>query len=117
MDDWAKKIDVIRKRTGATYKKAAAILDKADGDLEKAVCCLKDKDLFPTLARIVKRGNASRIIVRDDEKVVLNVPVTAGFIGAVMAPGLAFLGGMALLASSMTLEVERPSGVSGEKDT
>ncbi len=53
-------------------------------------------------------GNVTRIVVRDEQgKILLEVPATAGLIGAVLAPWLAALGAIAALATQCTISVER----------
>ncbi len=53
-------------------------------------------------------GNVRRIIVRDEEgKLLLELPVTAGLIGAVLAPWLAAAGAIAALVTRCTVSVER----------
>lgn len=50
----------------------------------------------------------TRIIVKDMKgKVLLEIPVTLGVIGAVIAPWLAALGVIAALATNCTIVVER----------
>ena len=57
---------------------------------------------------LLHEGNVTQIIVRDEEgKLLLELPVTAGLIGVVLAPWLAALGTIAALATRCTLSVER----------
>lgn len=121
MDATFEKIDAIRKRTHATYRIAKEALEQAGGSVNAAVASILDgrsatevlrvggEDLLKVLATIVRRGNASRIIVKNGDFVVADIPVTVGVASAVMAPWLTLLATMALLVSSWTLEVERPA--------
>jgi len=64
------------------------------------------------LVRIVKElfheGNIRRIIIKDEQgNRLLDIPVTIGIIGAVIAPWLAALGAIAAIASKCTIEVIR----------
>ena len=36
------------------------------------------------IKELVSKGNVSRVVVRKDEKVILNIPVTVGVVGAVV---------------------------------
>jgi hypothetical protein len=50
----------------------------------------------------------TRIIVRDQEgRILVEVPATAGLIGAILAPWLAALGAVAALVTECTIAVER----------
>jgi len=57
---------------------------------------------------IIKEGNARRIIIKNEKgKVVAEFPLTAGAVGALIAPVLAALGAIAALLTKCTLVVER----------
>ena len=98
MEATLEKIDVIRKRTHATYRQAREALETCHGDVPAAVRSLRHprrstevlavagEDLLRTLATLIRRGNASRIIVKSGDSVVVDIPVTLGVAGAVLAP-------------------------------
>lgn len=114
------KIDEIRKRTNVTYETAKEALESASGDVveaiveiersmaEREIIKVKGPDLVRTVSSIIRRGNASRIIVRSEDYVVADIPVTIGVVATVLAPWLALLSTMALLVSTWTIEIERP---------
>ena len=57
---------------------------------------------------LLHEGNVRKIIVRDEEgKLLLELPVTAGLIGAVLAPWLAAAGAIAALVTRCTITVQR----------
>ena len=56
---------------------------------------------------LLRRANVTKIRVKQDERTILELPVTAGVVGAVVAPELAILGAMAALITKCTVEVER----------
>jgi hypothetical protein len=59
---------------------------------------------------LVHEGNVSKITVRDESgKSLLEIPVTAGVVGVLLAPWLAAAGAIAALATKCTIEVERKS--------
>jgi len=65
-------------------------------------------DLVKKVKGLMHEGNVTRIVVRDEQgKILLEVPATAGVIGAVLAPWLAALGAIAALATQCTISVER----------
>jgi hypothetical protein len=57
---------------------------------------------------LLHEGNVTRIIVKDEKgKVLLEIPVTVGVIGVILAPWLAALGVITALATNCTVVVER----------
>jgi len=65
-------------------------------------------ELVKKVKDLVHEGNVTKIIVRDEQgNLLLELPVTAGLIGAVMAPWLAALGAMAALVTRCNVTVER----------
>jgi hypothetical protein len=64
-------------------------------------------DLLGRLKNILHEGNVRRIVVRQGARSVAEFPLTAGVVGAVIAPVLAAVGAIAALLSDCTIEVER----------
>ena len=57
---------------------------------------------------IINEANVTKIIVEDDKgKTILEVPVTAGLIGVLLAPWLAALGAVAAIATRCKIRVEK----------
>lgn len=64
--------------------------------------------LLETVKRIVREGNARRIVIRNDEdRVLLEFPLTAGVVGAALLPVWAAVGAVAALVGNCSIEVER----------
>lgn len=60
------------------------------------------------LKEIIRQGNVRRIVVRNAEgKTILDVPIAAGVVGAWLLPFWAAIGGIAALAASYTIVIER----------
>lgn len=69
---------------------------------------VKGEDLLRKIREIIEEGNVNRIIIKDDAgKIYLEIPVTLGVIGALIAPVLAAVGALAALAADFTIEVIR----------
>jgi hypothetical protein len=65
-------------------------------------------DLVKTVKKLLHEGNVRRILIKDEnEKILLDLPVTIGLIGAVLAPWLAALGVIGAIATKCTIVVER----------
>ncbi len=64
--------------------------------------------LLATLKNIVREGSVRRVVVKNSAgRTVLDVPLTAGVVGAALLPFWAAVGGLAALAARYTIEVER----------
>jgi len=56
----------------------------------------------------VNEGNVRRITIQNkDGKTIVEVPLTVGVVGAVLAPPLAAIGAIAALVTDCTITVER----------
>ena len=66
--------------------------------------------LLETVKRIVREGTARRIVIRNDEdRVLLEFPLSAGVVGAALLPMWAAIGAVAALVGNCSIEVERRS--------
>lgn len=69
---------------------------------------VKGDDLLQTVKRIIKEGNARRIVIKnDDDRVLLEFPLSAGVVGAAFLPVWAAVGAVAALVTNCSIEVER----------
>lgn len=69
---------------------------------------VSSEDLVKKVKELIREGNVTRIIVRDEAgKTLLEIPATIGVVGVIIAPWLAALGAIAALASKCTIVVER----------
>jgi uncharacterized membrane protein YvbJ len=65
-------------------------------------------NLVKKVKELLHEGNVRRISIRDEEgKILLEMPVTVGVVGVILAPWLAALGAIAALATRCTITVER----------
>ena len=66
------------------------------------------EDLTRKISELFHEGNVSKIIVKDEKgKAMLEIPVTAGVVGVLLAPWLAAAGVVAAFATKCTLVVVR----------
>ena len=113
-------IELEKDRSGSTYAEAKDALEAADGSVVDAIIALeetmnkehdkvdggslKDSPLFAKLKEIVDKGNVSRILVSKGEKTIVNFPVTAGVIGALLVPWGAILGIVAAMGTQCNID-------------
>ena len=76
-------------------------------DPEPDALTVKGADILDTIKHVVHEGNVRRITVKHDGDVVAEFPLTAGVVGAALAPAVAALGAMIALLSDCTIEIHR----------
>lgn len=65
-------------------------------------------DLLAKVKQLIAEGNVRRIIIKNKEgKELIQLPLTIGVVGAVLAPMLAAVGAIAALVTECTILVER----------
>ncbi len=66
------------------------------------------EDLLKKVKAIIAEGNVRKISIRNKEgKTIVELPLTVGVVGAVLAPPLAAVGAIAALVSECSIIVER----------
>lgn len=126
------KVDKVIERTNVTYGEAKEALEKCNGDVLDAIIYIENKiqdevenfeiisetsesiDQFKSwLKDLIRKGNVSRIKIKKDEEVLVDVPVNAGIaaaaIGVILPPVLAF-GVIAAVATKITIEITMEDG-------
>lgn len=68
---------------------------------------VKGSELVDKIKEIIQLGNATRIKVKKGEKYLLDIPVTVGAVGVVLAPFVSALGVIAALVGHCSLEIDR----------
>ena len=69
---------------------------------------VKGDHLLENVKKLIKEGNVRRIIIKGkDGKTLVEIPLTVGVIGAVIAPVLAAVGAIAALVTECSITVER----------
>lgn len=114
------KIDVIRDRMNVNYEEAKKALESRNWDVVEALVMLEQEErdrkeevlvrgneLVEKIKEMARKGNVTRIRVKQDDKILVEIPVTAGVVGALLAPQLAIIGAVAALISKCTLEIEK----------
>ena len=66
------------------------------------------EELLARIKKLVHEGNIRRIIIKNkDGKTMLEIPMTFGVVGALIAPQLAAVGAIAALLTEATVVVEK----------
>ena len=123
MEITLEKIELVKDRTGVTYKEAKEALEATEGNVVDAIIRLeetvnqkkgfvgqKGEDLLAKAKEIVGRGNVSRILVKKDDEVFLNLPLNAGIVGAILAPWGILAGVVASFGFNCVIEFVKEDG-------
>jgi len=74
--------------------------------MEKSKFKVKGEELLGKIKEIIHAGNVRRIIIKNEEgKTYIEIPVTVGVVGVLLAPVWAAIGAIAALAGHFTIEV------------
>jgi hypothetical protein len=69
---------------------------------------VEGEKLITRIKELFHEGNIRRVIIKDKEgKTVMEIPVTLGVVGALIAPQLAAIGAIAALLTEATIVVEK----------
>ncbi len=100
MEITLEKIELVKDRTGVTYKEAKEALESADGNVVDAIIAIEEtidqkspkklggsgEALVAKMKEVVKKGNVSKILVTRDGETLVNIPLNVGVLGTVIAP-------------------------------
>jgi len=128
MDISLEKIDQVRDRTGVSYKEAKEALEAVDGNVVDAIILIEEKqqskwfdnitegisgtgnEILEKIKKVIKKGNVTKILLKRDDEVIMNIPITAGAVGAILSPHIAMLGVLAALATKCKIEIVKTDG-------
>ncbi|HEY4688088.1 MAG TPA: DUF4342 domain-containing protein [Anaerolineae bacterium] len=68
---------------------------------------ISGEKLLTEIKRLVNEGNIRRIIIKQGDKTLIEVPLTLGVIGIALAPVWAAIGAIAALVTECTIVVEK----------
>lgn len=68
---------------------------------------LQGGELLEKLKQVIHEGNARRVVIKQGDRIVAEFPLTAGVVGALLAPVLASIGALLALLKECSIEVER----------
>ena len=124
------KIDIIKERTGVSYTDAKEALEQCDGDVVNALIYIEAKqkkapmfnmeEMYTTkdeflswIKDLVKKGNVTRIKIRKDDTVVIDIPVNAGIAAGIVGlifPALIGIGLLTAVLTKVTIEITMADG-------
>lgn len=124
MEITLEKIELVKDRTGISYKEAKEALEKADGSVVDAIIAIEEgidagtrasigdqgAVLFGKIKDLVKKGNVSKIQVKKGGETLINVPVNVGVVGVLVTPIAMIVAVAAAFGFRCVIEVIRDDG-------
>jgi hypothetical protein len=131
MEITLENIDLIRERTGISYREAKEALERNDGNIIDTLIELEDKNKSSTkwteefsvrsaevvdkVKELIREGNVNKIRIKHEGRVLAEIPVALGAIGAVVLPQLAAVGVLVAVFKRCTIEVVRNDSENAEQ--
>ena len=125
MEITLEKIELVKDRTGVTYKEAKEALEKVNGNVVDAIILLENEvdeasssqkigargeHIIARIKEVIKRGNIARIVVKRNDELILNIPLNLGVLGVVIAPWGMLIGVLAAFSFKCQIELVTDSG-------
>jgi gas vesicle protein len=124
MEITLEQIELVKDRTGVSYREAKEALEASDGNVVDAIIAIEDEinaktsvkmseqaeKVVAQIKEFIRKGNVSRIVIKKDEETILNLPVTVGVIGTVLAPWLTVIGSIVALGSKHSIVLIKDDG-------
>ncbi len=116
------KIELVKDRTGVSYREAKEALEKTQGNVVDAIVDIEDginanikkdskvNELVADVKEAVRKGNVAKIVIKKGEDVVLNLPVNVGLIGTVLFPWAMLAGVIAAFGTKCSIELFKENG-------
>jgi len=70
-------------------------------------CKAEGANMLDRLKELIREGNVRRVVIQQQGRTVAEFPLTAGVVGAVLAPVLAAIGALVALLNDCSIQVER----------
>lgn len=124
MEITLEKIELVKDRTGVTYKEAKEALEACEGSVVDAIIAIEESvdvkkggkinefadDTIGKVKELIRKGNVSKICVKRDNEVLVNIPVSVGIVGAVVAPWGVLAAAIATFGFKCRVEVVTDDG-------
>lgn len=70
--------------------------------------------LLEKLRALLHEGNIRRVVIKQQGRTIAEFPLTAGVVGAVLAPVLAAIGALVAMMKDCTIDVERATDAAAD---
>ncbi len=79
---------------------------------------VKGDELLGRIRELIREGNVRRVTIKNsDGRIMLEIPLTIGVVGALIAPVAAAIGAVAALVTECTVTITREDGSTESDET
>lgn len=123
MEITLEKIELVKDRTGVSYKEAKEALEKTEGNVVDAIILIEDtidqgvkasdskvEAIVDVIKETIKKGNASKLLIKRNGETVINLPINIGVVGTVLFPWATVAGTIAALGTKCSIEIVKDNG-------
>ena len=124
MEITLEKIELVKDRTGVSYKEAKEALEAAEGSVVDAFIAIEETvniksgskanefadETVAKIKELVKKGNVSKISVKKDDETLVNIPVNVGLLGTLVAPWGVIAAAVAAFGFKCKIELTKDDG-------
>ena len=124
MEITLEKIELVKDRTGVSYKEAKEALEAADGSVVDAIIAIEETvnikqnskvndvadETIAKIKELVKKGNVTKISVKRDDETIVNIPVNVGIVGTIVAPWGIIAAAIAAFGFRCQIELTKDDG-------
>lgn len=123
MEITLEKIELVKDRTGVSYKEAKEALEQTEGNVVDAIILIEDNidqganasgtkvsAAVDVIKDAIKKGNVSKVVIKKEDEVLLNLPVNIGIVGTVLFPWAAVAGTIAAFGTKCRIEIVKDNG-------
>ena len=130
MEITLEKIELVKDRTGVSYKEAKEALEAAEGSVVDAIIAIEETvnikpgnkasdfadETVSKLKELVKKGNVTKISVKKDEETIVNIPLNVGIVGTIVAPWGVIAAAVAAFGFKCKIELTKDDGTPQAKE-
>ncbi|MBR5128746.1 MAG: DUF4342 domain-containing protein [Firmicutes bacterium] len=124
MEITLEKIELVKDRTGVSYKEAKEALEAVDGSVVDAIIAIEETvnikpsnkasefadDTVEKIKELVNKGNITKIAIKKDEETLVNIPLNVGLVGALVAPWGVIAATIAAFGFKCKIELTKDDG-------
>ena len=124
MEITLEKIELVKDRTGVSYKEAKEALEAVDGSVVDAIIAIEETvnlktgnkatefadDTVAKIKELVKKGNITKVAIKKDDETLVNIPLNVGLVGALVAPWGVIAATIAAFGFKCQIELTKDDG-------
>ena len=124
MEITLEKIELVKDRTGVSYKEAKEALEAADGSVVDAIIAIEETvnlksgskageladETVAKVKELVKKVNVTKISVKKGGETIVNIPVNVGIVGTIVAPWGVLAAAVASFGFKCKIELTKDDG-------